>query len=85
MRTIPESSKKTRLPGRRSHEVYDADAANRDREDKLRRNSLRRRARVRGYELRQSAYGYALIDGSRERVDGRNDLTLDEVAARLAK
>jgi hypothetical protein len=64
--------------------VFDADAANRDREDKLLRNSLKRRARARGYELRQSSYGYALIDASRERVDGRNDLTLDEVAARLA-
>ena len=83
MQTIADSPKKTRLVGRRSHEVFDADAANRDRADKLRRNSLRRRARARGYELRQSDYGYALIDASRERVDGRNDLTLDEVAARL--
>lgn len=64
--------------------MFDPATANRDRADKLRRNLLRRRARARGFELRHSDYGYALIDSSRERVDGRNDLTLDEVAARLA-
>ena len=51
--------------------------------DKLRRNGLKRKARSRGLELRHSSYGYALIDAERNRVDDRNDLTLDEVAARL--
>jgi hypothetical protein len=51
--------------------------------DKLRSNGLRRRARAHGLELRHSDYGYSLIDTARNRVDGRNDLTLDEVAARL--
>jgi hypothetical protein len=83
MHIIADSARKTRIAGPRTHEVFDGKAANREREDKLRRNLLTRRARARGFELRQSAYGYALIDASRERVDGRNDLTLDEVAARL--
>jgi len=51
---------------------------------KLRQNDLQRRARRSGLELRHSAYGYSLVDGSRNRVDGRNDLTLDEVDAILA-
>jgi hypothetical protein len=51
--------------------------------DKLRRNGLRRQARAHGLELRHSDYGYSLIDSGRNRVDGRNDLTLDEVEARL--
>jgi hypothetical protein len=33
--------------------------------------------------LRHSDYGYTLIDAERNRVGGRNDLTLDEVAAHL--
>jgi len=60
-----------------------AGAANREMTHKLERNSLQRRARLHGFELRHSAYGYSLIDGERARVDGRNDLTLDEVNARL--
>jgi hypothetical protein len=51
--------------------------------DKLRRNGLRKKARASGLELRHSDYGYALIDAERNRVGGRNDLTLDEVAAHL--
>jgi hypothetical protein len=58
--------------------------ANEAKTDKLRRNNLQRRARARGLELRHSAYGYALIDSARTRIDGRNDLTLDEVETRLA-
>jgi hypothetical protein len=77
------SSAHARRPVRRATDVFDAAAANAEMADKLRRNSLRRRARARGFELRQSAYGYALIDAARARIDGRNDLTLDEVAARL--
>jgi len=68
---------------RRSDERFDPVAANNDRAEKLRRNELDRRARRRGLELRHSAYGYSLIDGARNRVDDRNDLSLDEVAAAL--
>ena len=70
-------------PGARRDEFFDAAAANSEMTEKLRRNDLRRRARVRGLELRQSSYGYALLDAARERFGGRNDLTLDEVAAHL--
>lgn len=67
----------------RRHEVHDPVAANEERANKLQHNALRRRARAHGYELRRSDYGYSLIDGGRQRVDGRNDLTLEEVAKRL--
>ena len=68
---------------RREIDDFDADAANRDMAHTLQRNSLKRKARAHGLELRHSAYGYSLIDSSRAQVDGRNDLTLDEVGARL--
>jgi len=67
----------------RSREIFDPAAANAERTVTLRRNDLRRRARAQGLELRHSDYGYSLIDGGRQRVDGRNDLTLEEVAKRL--
>jgi hypothetical protein len=62
---------------------FDAAAANSEMAHKLQRNSLRRRARSHGLELRHSAYGYSLVDAARKRIDGRNDLTLDEVAVHL--
>ena len=77
-------SSRTPRPGiGRADEKFDASAANREMAEKLRRNGLRRRARTHGLELRQSSYGYSLIDSARQRLDGRNDLTLDEVALRL--
>lgn len=75
------SEKQPRLT--RSRETFDPAAANAERTATLQRNDLRRRARAQGLELRHSDYGYSLIDGGRHRVDGRNDLTLDEVAKRL--
>ena len=57
--------------------------ANQAKAEKLLRNDLRRRAGLRGLELRQSAYGYALIDSGRQRVEDRSDMTLDEVAVWL--
>jgi hypothetical protein len=68
---------------RRATDEFDAVAANTEMAHKLRRNSLQRRARACGLELRHSAYGYALIDSARHRVDNRNDLSLDEVAVHL--
>jgi hypothetical protein len=47
--------------------------------EKLRRNDLQRRVRSRGFQLRHSEYGYALIDTGRKQVDDRNDMSLDEV------
>ena len=58
--------------------------ANQAKTETLRRRHLKRRARTLGLELRHSAYGYALIDAERNRVEGRSDLTLDEVESRLA-
>jgi hypothetical protein len=57
--------------------------ANGARAEKLRRNSLARRARELRLDLRHSAYGYSLIDASRNRVGDRNDMTLDDVASLL--
>jgi len=59
--------------------------ANAAKGEKLRRTSLKRDARARGLELRHTAYGYALVDAERNRVDDRNDMTLDEVASWLAR
>lgn len=73
----------TRRVGGRPTDDFDAAAANSDMAHKLQRNNLRRRARSRGLELRHSAYGYSLIDAARKPLDGRNDLTLDEVARHL--
>lgn len=57
--------------------------ANEAKREKLQRSRLQRRARARGLELRRSAYGYALIDAERRRVDDRNDLSLDEIESWL--
>jgi hypothetical protein len=78
-----ERGRRTRSVGRRADDSFDAAAANIEMAEKLRRSELRRRARAQGLELRHSDYGYALIDSARQRVDGRNDLTLDDVAAHL--
>ena len=53
--------------------------------EKLRRNDLQRRARTCGLQLRHSAYGYALVDTARKRVDDRSDMSLDEVEKQLAR
>ena len=71
-------------PGGASREE-DCAGANDAKSDKLRRNSLQRRARARGIDLRHSAYGYALIDAARNPVQDRHDLTLDEVESWLGR
>jgi hypothetical protein len=73
-------SPSTRKIGLSDDEVRQANEA---RNDKLRRNSLSRRARAVKLELRHSAHGYSLIDASRHRLGGRNDLTLDDVESFL--
>jgi hypothetical protein len=72
----------TRKIGLSDDEVRQANEA---RNDKLRRNSLSRRARALKLELRHSAHGYSLIDASRDRLAGRNDLTLDDVESFLRR
>ena len=57
--------------------------ANAEKAEKLLLRSLKRQAGAQGLELRHSAYGYALIDSARKRVEERNDLTLAEVKSRL--
>ncbi len=63
----------------------DEPGANEARARKLRRQDLARLARKRGLELRHSDYGYSLIDPSKNRIEGRNDLTLDEVNDHLTR
>ena len=57
--------------------------ANQAKLEKLRRNTLERRAGVRGFHLRHSEYGYALIDPAHKRIDDRIDMTLDEIESWL--
>jgi hypothetical protein len=78
---MSQAKKQTRWAG--SREIHDPAVANAERATTLRRNDLRRRARAQGFELRHSDYGYSLIDGGRQRVDGRSNLTLEEVAKHL--
>jgi hypothetical protein len=67
----------------RDRETFDAAAANAQKVEMLRLTRLRRRARAHGLTVRHSDYGYSLIDGARDRVGGRVDLTLDDVEAHL--
>lgn len=59
--------------------------ANQAKADSLRHRTLQRRAGALGIEVRHSAYGYALIDSARNRIDERSDMTLDEIESWLAK
>jgi len=82
---IPRGPRRMSLPPRNASTEENWTGANEAKADKLRRNSLQRQARARGLELRHTAYGYALIDAARKRVDDRNDLTLDDVESRLGQ
>ena len=63
--------------------MEDYRGANDAKAEKLRRNTLQRRATSLGLELRHSEYGYALIDSARRRIDDRGDMTLDEIESKL--
>jgi hypothetical protein len=65
--------------------VEDWRGANDAKSEKLLLNSLQRRVRARGLELRHSAYGYALIDSGRKHIEDRSDMTLDEVQSWLER
>jgi hypothetical protein len=67
----------------RDNERFDPVAANAQKATTLRLTRLRRSARTRGLTIGHSDYGYSLIDRARNRVGGRNDLTLDELEAQL--
>ncbi len=57
--------------------------ANEAKFEKLHLTRLRRRAGERGLALRHSAYGYALINSQRRRIDERSDMSLDEIESWL--
>jgi hypothetical protein len=59
--------------------------ANEAKDEKLLRNTLQRRARAQGLELRHSDNGYALLDSAHQRIDDRDDLTLEEVESCLTR
>ena len=82
-RPASRSVRRNRSGPGRADDAFDAAAANVDKEHKLRRDALRRRARAHALELRHSDHGYALVDAARKRLEERNDLTLDEVATHL--
>jgi hypothetical protein len=63
--------------------IDDGQRANEERVAKLRSNSLRRLARKSNLQLRHSDSGYSLVDSTSGHVDGRRDLTLDEVEGYL--
>jgi hypothetical protein len=71
-------------PGSPSTEE-DYRGANEAKAEKLRRKNLQRRASAAGLELRHSAYGYALIDSARRRVQDRGDMSLDDVESWLQR
>lgn len=76
---IPRGRSRVITPSRGRSNEEDWSGANDAKREKLRRSTLQRLARARGFELRHTAYGYALIDAARNRVDDRNDMTLTDV------
>ena len=65
--------------------TVEMDDLNKAKAHKLQRNGLRRLARERGLDLRESSYGFSLVDANKNRVDDRNDLTLDEIRVYLTR
>ena len=63
----------------------DPRGANEAKVEKLRRNDLQHRAGLARLELRPSAYGCALIDSARQRVEDRSDMALDEIESCLQR
>ena len=82
---VPRIRREVRVPPGGQSAEEDWRGANDAKLEKLRRNSLQRQAGGRGFELRHSAYGYALIDSARKRIEDRSDLTLDEVESWLGR
>jgi hypothetical protein len=82
---IPRRRERLSLPPGQASRDETWAGANEAKHEKLRRNTLQRRARAQGLELRHSEYGYALLDPARKRIDDRGDLTLEEVESCLAR
>ena len=71
-------------PGSPSREEDWGDA-NHAKTEKLRRKNLERLASTQGLDLRHSAYGYALVDSTHQRIEDRSDMTLDEIESCLER
>lgn len=82
---IPRRRERLSLPPGAASRDENWAGANEAKQEKLLRNTLQRRARARGFELRHSEYGYALLDPARKRIDDRSDMTLKEVESCLAR
>jgi hypothetical protein len=82
---VPRSHERLVAPPGSPTTAEDYRGANDAKAEKLRRNTLQRRASALGLELRHSEYGYALIDSTRRRVEDRGDMTLDEIESRLLR
>jgi hypothetical protein len=82
---IPRRRERLRVPAGEASRDESWPGANEAKQEKLQRNNLQRLARAQGLELRHSAYGYALLDPARKRIDDRNDMTLEEVESCLAR
>jgi hypothetical protein len=77
---VPRATRKLSGPSGREGSWADA---NQEKAEKLGVRSLKRRADARGFKLRHSDYGYALIDSARKPINQRNDMTLVEVETLL--
>jgi hypothetical protein len=82
---VPRTQLRLVVPSGRASNDEDWRGANEAKVEKLRRNRLQRRAGAQGLELRHSAYGYALIDSARRRIEERSDMTLDEIESWLER
>jgi hypothetical protein len=82
---IPRRRERLSAPAGEASREETWPGANEAKQQKLRRNKLQRLARAQGLELRHSAYGYALLNPAHERIDDRNDMTLEEVESCLAR
>lgn len=82
---IPRRRERLSLPPGEASRDESWAGANEAKHEKLLRNTLQRRARAQGLELRHSEYGYSLLDPARKRIDDRSDMTLAEVESCLAR
>jgi hypothetical protein len=82
---VPRRRERLTVPPGEARRDENWQGANEAKNEKLRRNSLQRRARSQGLELRHSEYGYALLDPAHKRIDERSDMTLAEVESCLKR
>jgi hypothetical protein len=82
---VPRRRERLTVPPGEARRDENWHGANEAKQEKLQRNTLQRRARAQGLELRHSDNGYALLDPARKRIDDRSDMTLAEVESCLAR